>query len=43
MTIQKVLVGGDFNGHVGSDMVGFGEVYGVGVGGGMWGGGFEIE
>ena len=35
MTIQKVLVGADFNGHVGSDMFDFGEVYGVG--------GFEIE
>ena len=35
VTIQKVLVGADFNGHVGSDMFGFGEVYGVG--------GFEIE
>ena len=35
MTIQKVLVGADFHGHVGSDMFGFGEVYGVG--------GFEIE
>ena len=28
MTVQKVLVGADFNDHVGSDMVGFGEVYG---------------
>ena len=28
MTSEKVLVGGDFNGHVGGDMGGFGEVYG---------------
>ena len=28
MTSGKVLVGGDFNGHVGSDMGGFGEVHG---------------
>ena len=27
MTIQKVLVGGDFNVHVGSDMGGFVEVH----------------
>ena len=26
VTIQKVLVGADFHGHVGSDMFGFGEV-----------------
>ena len=26
---KKALVGGDFNGHVGSDMGGFGEVHGV--------------
>ena len=26
---EKVLVGGDFNGHVGSDMGGFGEVHGA--------------
>ena len=25
---SEVLVGGDFNGHVGSDMGGFGEVHG---------------
>ena len=25
---EKVLVGGEFNGHVGSDMGGFGEVHG---------------
>ena len=30
---SEVLVGGDFNGHVGSDMVGFGEVHrGFGIG-----------
>ena len=29
MTSEKVLVGGDFNGHIGSDMGGFGEVNGV--------------
>ena len=30
---SEVLVGGDFNGHVGSDMGGFGEVYGgLGIG-----------
>ena len=28
VTSGKVLVGGDFNGHVGSDMGGFGEVHG---------------
>ena len=28
MTSEKVLVGGDCNGHVGSDMSGFGEVHG---------------
>ena len=28
VTSEKVLVGGDFNGHVGSDMGGFVEVYG---------------
>ena len=28
VTSEKVLVGGDFNGHVGSDMGGFGEVHG---------------
>ena len=28
VTSEKVLVGGDFNGHVISDMVGFGEVRG---------------
>ena len=28
LTSEKVLVGGDFNGHVGSDMGGFGEVHG---------------
>ena len=28
VTSEKVLVGGDFNGHVGSDMSGFGEVHG---------------
>ena len=28
MTSKKVLVGGDFIGHVGSDMGGFGEVHG---------------
>ena len=28
VTSDNVLVGGDFNGHVGSDMSGFGEVYG---------------
>ena len=27
MTIEKVLVGGDFNVHVGSDMGGFVEVH----------------
>ena len=33
VTSEKVLVGNDFNGHVGSDMCGFGEVYGgFGVG-----------
>ena len=26
---EKVLVGGDYNGHVGSDMGGFGEVHWV--------------
>ena len=26
---EKVLVGGDFNGHVGSDMADFGEVHGA--------------
>ena len=29
VTSEKVLVGGDFNGHVGSDMGGFGEIRGV--------------
>ena len=29
MTSEKVLVGSDFNNHVGSDMGGFGEVHGV--------------
>ena len=28
VTSEKVLVGGDFNGHVGSDMESFGEVHG---------------
>ena len=28
LTIEKLLVGGDFNSHVGSDMDGFGEVQG---------------
>ena len=28
VTSEKVLVGGDFNGHVRSDMGGFGEVHG---------------
>ena len=28
VTSKKVLVGGDFNDHVGSDMGGFGEVHG---------------
>ena len=28
VTSEKVLVGGVFNGHVGSDMDGFGEVHG---------------
>ena len=28
VTSDNVLVGGDFNGHVGSDMCGFGEVHG---------------
>ena len=33
VTSEKVLVGGEFNGHVGSDMGGFGEVHGgFGVG-----------
>ena len=33
MTSEKVLVGGDFNGHVGNDMGGFGEVHrGFGIG-----------
>ena len=33
VTSEKVLVGGDFNGHVGSDMGGFGEVHGgLGIG-----------
>ena len=33
MTNEKVLVGGDFNGHVGNDMGGFGEVHrGFGIG-----------
>ena len=33
LTNEKVLVGGDFNGHVGSDMDGFGEVHkGLGLG-----------
>ena len=33
VTSEKVLVGGDFNGHAGSDMGGFGEVHGgFGVG-----------
>ena len=27
LTSEKVLVGGDFNGHVGSDMSGFGEIH----------------
>ena len=35
VTIQKVLVGADFNGHVGGVLFGLGEVDGVG--------GFEIE
>ena len=33
VTSEKVLVGGDFNGHIGSDMGGFGEVqedFGIG-------------
>ena len=29
VTSEKVLVGGYFSGHVGSDMGGFGEVHGV--------------
>ena len=29
VTSEKVLVGSDFNSHVGSDMGGFGEVHGV--------------
>ena len=29
VTSEKVLVGGDFNGHIDSDMGGFGEVHGV--------------
>ena len=29
MINEKVLVGGDINGHVGTDMGGFGEVHGV--------------
>ena len=38
---SEVLVGGDFNGHAGSDMVGFGEIHGsLGIGqindGGIW-------
>ena len=33
MTSEKVLVGGDFNDHVDSDMSGFGEVHG---GFGIW-------
>ena len=33
VTSKKVLVGGDFNGHIGSDMGGFGEVHrGFGIG-----------
>ena len=28
VTSEKVLVGGDYNGHVGSDMGGFGKVQG---------------
>ena len=28
MSTKKVLIGGDFNGHVGSDCGGFGEVHG---------------
>ena len=35
MTSEKVLMGGDFNGHVGSDMGGLEEVNGGG--GGVWG------
>ena len=27
VTSEKVLLGGDFNGHVGSDISGFGEVH----------------
>ena len=33
VTSEKVLMGGDFNGHVGSDMGGLEEVNG---GGGVW-------
>ena len=33
VTSEKVLMGGDFNGHVGSDMGGLEEVNG----GGVWG------
>ena len=36
VTNEKVLVGGDFNDHVGSDVGGFGEAHGVG--GRRWGG-----
>ena len=33
VTSEKVLVGGDFNGHDGSDMGGFGEIHwGFGIG-----------
>ena len=32
MTSEKVLMGGDFNGHVGSDMGGLEEVNGGGLG-----------
>ena len=36
-TGEKVVMGGDFNGHVGSDMGGFGEVHGgFGIGLGSW-------
>ena len=38
MTSEKVLMGGDFNGHVGSDMGGLEEVNGGGGGGGGGGG-----
>ena len=35
VTSEKVLVGADFNDHVGSDMGGFGEVHGRGFGTGQ--------